>query len=115
MRNNFRFQISDFGFEVPLRTGLPKTGVEIPNSEFRIPNSEVNELVDSVSSTIPQSPDIRAPKIRNLNPQAAAEADHASSEGGGHEPPAGDGATRRPKADSKFEIRNWSGLRERST
>ena len=40
------------------------------------------------------------------NPPAAAEADQASSERGGHEPPAGDGATRRPEADSKFEIRN---------
>ena len=45
-------------------------------------------------------------KIRNPNPPAATEAGQASSEGGGHEPPAGDGATRRPEADSKSEIRN---------
>ena len=44
----------------------------------------------------------------NPNPPAAAEADQASSEGGGHEPPAGDGATRRPGADSKSQIRNQS-------
>ena len=42
--------------------------------------------------------------FRIPNPPAAAEADQASSERGGHEPPAGDGATRRPKADSNSEI-----------
>jgi len=42
----------------------------------------------------------------NPNPPAAAEADQASSERGGHEPPAGDGASRRPETDSKSEIRN---------
>jgi hypothetical protein len=50
-------------------------------------------------------------KIRNPNPPTAAEADQASSEGGGFEPPAGDGATRRPKADSKSEIRNFENRR----
>jgi hypothetical protein len=45
-------------------------------------------------------------KIRNPNPPAAAVADQASSEEGGHEPPAGDGVTRRPEADSKSEFRN---------
>ena len=39
------------------------------------------------------------------NPPAAAEADQGSSEGGGYDPPAGDGATRRPEADSKSEFR----------
>jgi hypothetical protein len=39
----------------------------------------------------------------NPNPPAAAEADQASSEGGGYEPPAGDGATRRPQANCKSE------------
>jgi hypothetical protein len=42
----------------------------------------------------------------NPNPPAAAEADQASSEEGGYEPPAGDGATRRPEADSKSKIQN---------
>jgi len=44
-------------------------------------------------------------KFRTPNPPAAAVADQASSEGGGHDPPAGDGATRRPKADSNSEFR----------
>ena len=38
------------------------------------------------------------------NPPAAAEANQASSEGGGYESPAGDGASRRPKADSNSEL-----------
>ena len=44
--------------------------------------------------------------VENPKPPAAAEADQASSEGGGHEPPAGDGAMRRPEADNKSEIRS---------
>ena len=44
--------------------------------------------------------------MENPNPPGAAEADQASSEGGGYDPPAGDGATRRPEADSNSELRN---------
>jgi len=44
-------------------------------------------------------------KIPDPNPPAAADVDQASSEGGGHEPPAGDGAMRRPEADSNSEFR----------
>ena len=54
-------------------------------------------------------------KIRSPNPPAAAEADQASSEGGGHEPSEGDGATRRPEADSKSEIQNWTGMAGRNS
>jgi len=43
-------------------------------------------------------------EIRIPNPPAAAVADQASSEGGGHDPPAGDGASRWPEADSKSEM-----------
>ena len=78
-------------------------------NEFGIRNSEFG------MPSLPQSPRDWVRKIRNPNPPTAAEADQASSERGGYEPPAGDGATRRPKADSKSEIRNWSGFRERST
>ena len=53
----------------------------------------------SQSSRLPDAP-------TNPYPPPAAVAVQASSERGGHEPPAGDGATRRPKADSKSEIRN---------
>jgi len=39
MRDNFGFRISNFGFEDPVRTGSRIEWMEIPNSEFRIPNS----------------------------------------------------------------------------
>jgi len=67
-----------------------KSEIQNPKSEIRNQNARVAEKSE----------------IRNLNPAAAAVADQASSEGIGHEPPAGDGATRRPEADSKSEIKN---------
>jgi hypothetical protein len=44
-------------------------------------------------------------KFRIPNPPAAAEEGQTLSEGGGHEPPAGDDASRQPQAESNSEIR----------
>ena len=67
------------------------------------PRADKSEIRNS-KSEIEKEVDGRHSEFRTPNPPAAAEADQASSEGGGHEPPAGDGATRRPQADSNSEF-----------
>ena len=94
----FIFRASGAPLGTTYGPGKPKT---TPNSEmamerkFLIPHSQFLIRLGCV---------MEESEIRIPNPPAAAVADQASSEGGGHDPPAGDGASRWPEAYSKSEM-----------
>ena len=82
---------------------LLKPILESPGEEQRTGPADGKSEIRNPQSEIPEGPGGNS-ESRVPNPPAAAEADQASSKGGGHEPPAGDGASRRPQADSNSEF-----------